>query len=134
MWYPYGLSNRSEVFYHLCADADVDHVLIIHPGYTGFWFNIGVVNERYAKGILHDEIGSGQSRFRVPLADLPAGDDIVWLVDYWRAWLHRFEWVEHTWQHLIFNLDQLKSLLRDGKGLRRDKRDGLTNKSYPACG
>ena len=72
-----GVGDGPEVLDHLGRDADVDHVVLVHPGEAHLRLQEGVLLERRFVGVLDDQVGPGEARLGIALLDLALGDDVV---------------------------------------------------------
>ena len=128
---PDGVGDGPEVLDHLGGDADVHHVVLVHPREPHLGLQEGVFLERSAERVLDDDVGLSEPRLDVALPDPSFRDDVVGRGDDRGARLHRLQRVVDTGDGLELELDQLHGVVRDVAALRRDQRKGLAEVPDP---
>ena len=126
-----GIGDGAEVLDHLGRDADVDHVVLIHPGEADLRLQEGVLLEGCLVGVLDDEVCLGEARLDIALLDLALGNDVVGAVDERRAGLQRFQRVVDARDRLKLELDQVRRPVGEIAGFGCNQRQWLAEIADP---
>ena len=119
--HPDGVGDGPVVLDHLGRDADVDHVVLVHPGQPHLGLEERMFLERGPEGVLDDDVGLGEARLHVALPDPALRDHVVGLGDDGCAGLHRLHRIVDAGDGFERDLHQLHGVVRDVAGLRRDE-------------
>ena len=128
---PDGVGDGPKMLDHLGRDADVDHIVLVHPGEAHLRLQEGVFLEGRAVGVLDDQVGRGEARLDIALPDPALGDDVVGAVDQRRAGFLGLQRVVDAGNRLQLDLDQVRRLLGEIAGLRSDQRQRLAEVAHP---
>ncbi len=111
--------NAAEVFHHLGADADVDHVALVDPGHAGFGLDVGMFDERHRVGVLDHQVSLGHAFLQIAFTDLPARHDVIGCGNHRSAGLHGLQRVVNRREGFVFDFDQLGGPVRRYLASRR---------------
>ena len=129
--HPDRVGDGPEVLDDLGGDADVDHLVLVHPRKSHLRLQKGVLLEGRAVSVLDDQVGLGEPCLDIALPDPAFRDDVVGRGDDGRAGLHRLQRIVDAGNRLEPGLHQLHGMVCDVAGLRRDERHGLAEVADP---
>ena len=118
----------------LGGHAEGDDAVLVEPAHARLGLDEGVVDERGAVGILHDDVGLPEPLRHVAPADPPPGDHVPPRLEQGRVRAQRRLRVEDAGEVLILDVDEPGRLLRRLLGLRGDQGDRLAEVAHHGIG